>query len=195
MTDFSVDDQILNFGMRNLRLETDLQALENSGIEIGHAATLETKEMVDPELFELDIRQSASRMSYYYVLIYCFEVSLRRLIKQTLSEKHGTDWWEANVPEAVRNVVRERQEKEKDSVMTIRSYDEPLVYTTLGELLPIIESNWDDFSDLFRSKKAVKQILVQLNQSRAVAMHCAELHEDEADRMKIMIKDWQRQFT
>jgi len=98
------------------------------------------------------------------------------------------------VPEGIRNVVKERQDKEKDSVMTIRSLDDPLIYTTLEEMLPIIESNWDDFGDLFRSKTAIKQILVQFNQSRAVAMHCAELH-DEADRMKMLIKDWQRQYT
>jgi hypothetical protein len=99
------------------------------------------------------------------------------------------------VPEQVKVDVKDRQDREKDSVMTIRSYADPLLYTTLGELLPIIDSNWDDLADQFRSRKAVRSILSQLNQSRAIVMHCVELHEDEADRVKLLIKDWQRQVT
>ncbi|MDE1727448.1 MAG: hypothetical protein KGH89_09350, partial [Thaumarchaeota archaeon] len=95
----------------------------------------------------------------------------------------------------IKNEVRERQQKEKDSVMAIRSLSEPLLYATLGELLPIIEHNWNDFSDQFRSKKGVKQILTQLNQIRAVVAHNVELHDDEADRAMLSIKDWQRQLT
>lgn len=194
-TKFSLSDQLRNFGMRNFQLESDLINLENKGYEIGHLATLQKKEVVDPDLFEMDIRQSAKRMLDYFVLCYCFENTIRRMIKQTLSEKYGTDWWEKEVPDTIKNEVKNRQEKEKDSVMTIRSYDDPLLYTTLGELIPIIESNWDDFSDQLRSKKGVKQILTQLNQSRALVAHSVELTEDEADRMELAIKDWQRQQT
>ena len=181
--------------MRNLQLESDLMNLEKEGHEIGHLATIQKKEIVDPELFEMDIRQTAKRMSDYFVLFYCFENTVRRMIKQTLSDKYGTDWWEQKVPDAIKNEVKDRQDKEKDSVMTIRSLDDPLLYTTLGELIPIIESNWDDFSDQLRSKKGARQILTQLNQSRAVVAHSVELTDDEADRMKLAIKDWQRQQT
>jgi len=194
-TKFSLSDQLRNFGMRNLQLEADLDELEKKGLDIGHNSTLQKKHTVDPEYFESDIRQSAKKMSDYYVLYYCLENTIRRIIKQTLSEKYRNEWWEDKVPQEIQNEVKGRQEKEKDSVMTIRSYDDPLVYTSLGELIPIIEKNWDDFSDQFRSKKGVRQILSQLNQTRAVVAHSTELHEDEAERMKLLIKDWQRQQT
>jgi hypothetical protein len=134
-------------------------------------------------------------MSDYYVMFYCFENTLRRLVKGTLSEKYGITWWDTKVPDTIKNEVKDRQEKEKDSVMTIRSMDDPLLYATLGELLPIIEHNWDDFSDQFRSRKGVRLILSQLNQIRAVVAHSVEIHEDEADRAKLAIKDWQKQLT
>ncbi|MDE1862994.1 MAG: hypothetical protein KGI33_08790 [Thaumarchaeota archaeon] len=191
---FPLSAQLRDFGMRNLQLEDDLKKIEESGIEIGHISTTSKKEIVDPDLFDTDIRQSAKRMSDYYVMFYCFENTVRKLVKQTLLEKYGVDWWENRIPDIIKKEVKERQEKEKDSVMTIRSLDDPLLYVTLGELLPIIEHNWSDFSDQFRSRKAVRQILSQLNQIRAVVAHNVELHDDESDRAKLSIKDWQRQL-
>ncbi|MDH3488300.1 MAG: Swt1 family HEPN domain-containing protein [Nitrosopumilus sp.] len=77
--------------------------------------------------------------------------------------------------------------------MSVRAIDDPLAYTTLGELIPILEKNWSSFSDLLRSKKGVNQTLSQLNQTRSVIAHSVELNDDEISRMKLLIKDWQRQ--
>lgn len=189
---FSISDQVRLFGMKNLQLETDLLKLEKSGMDIGHLSTIKTEEIVDPELFELDIRKSAEKMANYYVLYYCLENTIRRTIHQTLSEKYGSKWWEEKIPDNIKKDVKDRQVAEKDSLMTIRDPDNPLVYTTLGELSPIIEENWDDFSDQFRSRKALRKILTQLNQSRIVIAHSSELEEDEVTRMELLIKDWQR---
>jgi hypothetical protein len=93
MSESSIANQIRNFGMRNLQLESDLERIESSGIDIGHATTIKKKEVVDPELFEADIRQSAKKMITYYSLFFSFENSLRRLIRQTLTEKYGNEWW------------------------------------------------------------------------------------------------------
>lgn len=195
MSNNSTSDQIRLFGMKNLQLEVDLTKLEEDGYEIGHVGTLEKKEIVDPELFELDIRKSAKKMADYYVLYYCLENSVRRMVGQTMLDKYSAEWWKDHVPDDIQKEVSGRQEREKDSVMSIRSQDDPLLYATLGELIPIIEYNWDDFSDQLRSKKAVRSILSQLNQTRAVIAHSVELNEDEITRMKLLIKDWQRQQT
>lgn len=191
----STSSQIEFFGLKNLALESELLKLERSGVEIGHAETIETKQIVDPELFELDILKSAKKMADYYALYYCLENTIRRTIRQTLFEKYGADWWNTQVPAGVKDEVKKRQEKEKDSVMSIRVTGDPLAYTTLGELIPILDSNWDSFSDQFRSQKAVDQTLYQLNQTRAVIAHSVELNDDEITRMKLLIKDWQRQQT
>lgn len=178
--------------MNNLALESALSKLEAQGIEIGHAKTIKKEELVDPELFERDILQSARKMADFYILYYCLENTIRRLIKDTLSEKYGKDWWSKKVPDFIRTEVAKRQESEKDSVMAIRSLDDHLSFTTLGELIPIIENNWIDFSDRLRSKKAVSQTLRQFNQTRIVIAHSCEMPADEILRLKLLIRDWQR---
>src|SRR5213594_3761847 len=152
MNEQPLSEQIRLFGMKNLMLESDLSKLEKQGIEIGHISTLTKEENVDPELFDSDIRKSAERIASFYIIYYCFENSVRLMIKETLSEKYGSDWWSLKVPDDIKAEVKKRQDEEKDSVMAIRSPDDPLSYSTFGELIPIIERNWDDFSDQLRSK-------------------------------------------
>jgi hypothetical protein len=184
-------DSLKIFGMQNLMLETALAQIEQSGIEIGHASTISKEALVDVELFESDIRQEAYSMADLYVLYYCFENSVRRLISGRLREKHGTDWWENKVPKGVRDAVSEKQQKEKDTPVSIRS-DDPLSYSNFGELIVILESNWSDFADTLRSKKATVSILGQFNQLRNVIAHSCYLTSDERLRLQLLVKDWLR---
>ncbi len=184
-------DRLRLFGMRNLMLEADLIALEKRGIELGHSQTLQKDELVDTDLFETDIRQSARRMADFYVLYYSLENSIRRLISGRLLEKHGADWWEKKVPAGVKSSVADKQKKEKETPMSIRS-DDPLTYSNFGELIDILNANWSDFADTLRSQKATQQILTQFNLVRNVIAHSVELNDDEILRFQLLIKDWFR---
>lgn len=184
-------DRLRLFGMRNLMLETDLATLEASGIAIEHARTIRRDELVDPDLFEADIRESARRMADFYVLYFSLENSIRRLIAGRLRERHGLSWWDAHVPAGVRAAVADKQRKEKDTPMSVRS-DDPLTYTNFGELIDILNANWADFADTLRSPKAMQQILGQFNQIRNVIAHSVELSEDEIVRFQLLIRDWFR---
>ena len=177
--------------MKNLMLETDLIKLEKDGFEIGHVQTLKRDDVVDLELFESDIRKQARKMADFYVSYYALENSIRRLIAETLKEKYGPNWWQDKIPEDVQKEVRDNQEREKDSVISLRS-DDPLSYVTFGELIKIFEANWNDFSAMIRSKKAMKQILSQLNMLRSIIAHSCELNDDEIIRFELLIKDWMR---
>jgi hypothetical protein len=184
-------DRLRLFSMKNLMLETDLIKLEKGGLEIGHIQTIKKDEVVDLELFELDIRKQAIKMADFYVSYYALENSIRRLIAETLEDKYGASWWQNKIPQDVQDEVRKKQEKEKDSVISLR-LDAPLAYTNFGELITIFEANWNDFSAIIRSKKAMKQILSQLNMLRNVIAHSCELNEDEITRFELLIKDWMR---
>ncbi|HET6329686.1 MAG TPA: Swt1 family HEPN domain-containing protein [Holophagaceae bacterium] len=179
------------FGMRNLMLEADLIALEKRGVDLGHAQTLKSDELVDTDLFEADILQAAKRMADFYVLYYSLENSIRRLISGRLQEQHGADWWEQRVPAGVKASVADKQKKEKDTPMSIRS-DDPLTYTNFGELIDILNTNWSDFADTLRSQKAAQQILSQFNLVRNVIAHSVELNNDEILRFQLLVKDWFR---
>ena len=187
----SEKDRLRLFGMRNLMLEADLIALEKRGIELRHAQTLQKDELVDTDLFETDIRQAARRMADFYVLYYSLENTIRRLIAGRLLEKHGIDWWDQKVPAGVKASVVDKQKKEKDTPMSIRS-DDPLTYSNFGELIDILNANWVDFADTLRSQKAAQQILTHFNLVRNVIAHSVELNDDEILRFQLLIKDWFR---
>ncbi len=187
----AVDDLIKLFGMQNLLLESELKKLEDSGIQIGHAQTIQKAEIVDVDLFESDIVQEARRMADFYAIYYALENSIRRLVSGRLSEKHGVNWWKEKVPPNIQQEVEKKQKEERDTAMSIRSED-PLAYTNFGELIPIFSSNWVDFSDTLRSEKAMYQILSQFNKIRNTVAHSCELNDDEITRFKLLVKDWFR---
>jgi hypothetical protein len=187
----AVDDLIKLFGMQNLLLESELKKLEDSGIQIGHAQTIQKAEIVDVDLFEADIIQEARRMADFYAIYYALENSIRRLVSGRLSEKHGVNWWKEKVPPKIQEEVDKKQKEERDTAMSIRSED-PLAYTNFGELIPIFSSNWADFSDTLRSEKAMYQILSQFNKIRNTVAHSCELNDDEITRFKLLVKDWFR---
>ena len=184
-------DSVKLFGMQNLIIEADLKKLEESGIAIEHAKTIEKIEVVDVELFENDILKQARKMADFYAIYYSLENSIRRLVSERLREKHGAGWWVGKVPNGVQLAVKDKQQDERDTSMSIRSED-PLSYTNFGELISIFETNWDDFSDTLRSKKAMQLILSQFNKIRNVVAHSCELNEDEITRFKLLVKDWFR---
>jgi hypothetical protein len=187
----SLADKLKLFGMHNLMLESELHKLEESGIQIEHAKTIQKTEVVDIDLFEHDILQDARKMADFYVLYYSLENSVRRLISGRLAEKYGGNWWRAKVPESLQKEVDKKRKDERDTTMSIRSED-PLSYTSFGELLVIFDANWLDFSDTLRSQKAMQQLLSQFNKIRNVVAHSCELNEDEITRFKLLVKDWFR---
>lgn len=186
-----VDDLIKLFGMQNLLLESELKRLEDSGLQIDHAKTIQRAEIVDVDLFEIDIVQEARRMADFYAIYYALENSIRRLISGRLSEKYGANWWREKVPPTIRAEVEKKQQEERDTAMSIRSEDH-LAYTNFGELIVIFDANWNDFDDTLRSPKAMRVILSQFNKIRNVVAHSSSLNEDEIIRFKLLVRDWFR---
>jgi len=184
-------DRIKLFGMQNLLLEADLTKLEKSGIEIGHSQSVREKEIVDTEIFEVDIRKQAEEMVDLYYLLFCLENSIRKLIIDRLKEKYSSAWWETKVPETVKENVLKKQNDEKDTPFSKRSED-PIYYTDFRDLIKIIEQNWTDFSDTFWSIESVKATLTTLNVLRRPIAHNSALDTDEILRFKLHIKDWIR---
>ena len=172
-------------------MEAELAKLEKRGYEIGHLETLKQEDIVDVDLFEIDIKAQAKKMGELYYLQYCLENSIRRFISDRLHEKYGAAWWDSKVPPDVKASVEELRKQEKDTPMEIRSED-PLAYTNFGDLLKILEHNWDDFSDTIRSKKAMQETLIRLNRLRNPIAHSCEMDDDDITRFMLHMKDWQR---
>lgn len=140
--------------------------------------------------FELKDREKAIFMARWYVLFYLLENDVRSLIRDTLSEQ-APDWWEKLAPEGVRKAVEENRKKEIETGVQFRS-DDPLEYTTFGQLGDIIRANYSAFGGILNSEKAMGRIFNVLNALRGPIAHCGYLAPDEVDRLRLSVNDWFR---
>jgi len=189
----SASDRLRLFALNNLAIEAAVQRVErDNDIDLGHRPPIEggIDETYYPQ-FDEKIRREAAEMSAHYRVFYCLENSIRSLITEVLFEKHGTDWWKSVVPENVKLHVAGTQKKEAESGIAIRS-QEPIDYTTFGELGEIIKSNWADFTDIFQNIKALEKVIATLNVLRGPIAHCKPLAEDEVVRLHLSVRDWFR---
>ena len=113
-------------------------------------------------------------------------------MRDTLQTADGDLWWQGTrVPPKIKTDADSRLQREIDSGMTPRSED-PLDFTTFGELGEIIKVNWDLFGSVFSSPKAVEKIMANLNTLRGPIAHCSPLAEDEIVRLRLSVRDWFR---
>lgn len=187
------DGLIRAFGMSGLQIVTELHDIEEKqGIDLGmeHKAA-KNRKASEYEQFEIELRQQAARMSEFYEVFYCLENSMRKLVKDTMVEAEGADWWDSTRVDEnkLRNPVNARQKKEIDSGITPRS-DDLIDYTTFGELAQLITDNWDIFDPIFSSKTAVSNITNQLNLLRGPIAHCNPTDELEQERLNLAVRSW-----
>jgi hypothetical protein len=131
-------------------------------------------------------------MAPHYEVFYSLETTIRGLVGDTLEAADGSQWWTGSrVPTPIAQEVAKRQQREIDTGMTPRS-DDPIDFTTFGELGELIKQNWDVFGALFSSVKAVERVMGNLNSLRGPIAHCSPLAEDEVVRLRLTVRDWFR---
>ena len=181
------------FGMTNMMLEADLDEIEERyGFDLGRRSQTE-RSRHEPHLqFDISVRAEAAAMASHYEIFYCLEKSIRSLITDALESVNGEAWWDsAGVPQVIKTGVESRIRKERESGVTIRSQD-PIDYTTFGELSEIIKSNWTLFGGILNDVKAVEATMARLNTLRGPIAHCSPLAEDEVLRLQLTMRDWFR---
>lgn len=187
------DGLIRAFGMSGLQMVSDLKAIEEySGHDLGVTPkSSKDRKASEYEQFEAQLRAEAARMSEFYEVFYCLENSIRKLVKDTMIEAEGADWWDSTRVDEnkIRNPARGRHKKEVDSGITPRS-EELIDYTTFGELSQLITDNWDIFDPVFSSKTAVSNITNQLNLLRGPIAHCNPTDELEQERLNLAARSW-----
>lgn len=190
----SAEDALKLFAVANQLVEHDLDRVEKDfGIDLRrtHTRFIETDEDYYPQI-EQAFRAEAAAMAPHYEVFYSLEKTIRRLISDTLEAAEGSDWWTSTrvLPDLQKEVAK-RQKREIDSGTTPRSND-PIDFTTFGELGELIKSNWDVFGALFSSVRAVERVMGSLNTLRGPIAHCAPLADDEVLRLQLAVRDWFR---
>jgi hypothetical protein len=154
---------------------------------------LATDRLVDDYIRQIDhtIRKNAERMSEFYKIFYILESDIRELVESTLEDDKGQAWWEATVPQEVRENVKKNRDRESNEGLPPRS-TKMIDYTTFGELGEIIRSNWDVFGGIFSGsdRNRVLRVINRLNLARGPIAHCGILTEEEVVRLKLTVRDW-----
>jgi hypothetical protein len=126
-------------------------------------------------------------------MIFCFESSVREVVKDRLEERHGVDWWEKGVPKKVRDFAAQRRDAAHKNSWLEGDKAEGLAFVEFGHLSDIITGNWEDFSDLVPSQHWLKQRFDELEQARNFIAHNRMLLPSEFDRLEMYVADWNKQ--
>ncbi len=180
---------------RALMFEAEAERFRGAGIRLGADLTEAEFSLLEEILnpFPVGLRNSALRMSRLYAMMFCFENSVREVVKDRLEEKHGVDWWEKGVPKKVREFSESRRDSAQKNSWLEGDKVEHLAFIEFGHLADIIIKNWEDFSDLVPSQHWLKQRFDELEQARNFIAHNRMLLPSEFDRLDMYVADWNKQ--
>ena len=181
-----------DFLFRGLMFESEAAVFQDAGIQIG-ANNAQSEERLLAEVlapFGVARRNEALEMARLYALIYCFENEVRTLIRETLEEKEGVDWWD-KLPAKVKTHAENRQAAAmKDSWLEGQKRD-LLGFVDFGMLASIITEKWEFFS-IIPSQHWLRQRMDELEKARNFIAHNRMLLPSEFQRIYMYISDWNR---
>lgn len=183
---------------RAIMFEAGSQALRAAGIRVGADQTVVETRLMEEVLapFSVQLRGEAMRMTRVYALLYCFENSVRDLIRDRLSERHGADWWSSTaVPNKIKQHANARQDKANGNTWLEGERSDPLQFVDFGGLSDIVIQNWELFADLIPTQHWLKQRMDELEQARNYMAHNRLLAEGEFRRIENYVGDWIRQVA
>jgi hypothetical protein len=136
---------------------------------------------------------NAKATAVVYTGIAAFENSVRALVVKTLMEKFQEEWWEKGASNGIRERAQKRMEDERAVRWHTQRGQDPINYTTFGDLKNIMQNNWDAFEDLVGSLPWASGIFDVVERSRNVIMHSGMLEQEDIERLGVNIRDWVKQ--
>lgn len=179
---------------RGLMFESEASEFQEAGIQVGADRSRAEEQVLSEQLapFSLLRRNQALEMARLYAVMHCFENAVRELIKDTLSEQLGADWWKS-IPSRVSRNAESRQKKAlKDS--WLQGEKELLGFLDFGDLAKIIIENWQHFEDLVPSQQWLTQRMEEIEAARHFIAHNRILLPSEFQRLYMYVDDWDRQI-
>ena len=136
---------------------------------------------------------NARATAIVYTAIAAFENGVRALVTKTLVERFKEDWWDKGVSANIRDRAQKRMEDEQTAKWHTQRGQDPINYTTFGDLKNIMQNNWDAFEDLIGSLQWASGIFDIIERSRNVIMHSGNLAPEDIERLGVNIRDWVKQ--
>lgn len=185
--------KLKEFIFNGLLVEDSLNSLEETGISIKAGQKLQNVSRIEETDFSPKIVYDGIKMSSIFTVFFCLENSVRELINERLSERHGPAWWNEKIPNKIKENVEKLKEKESHNRYHTQRSASSLGYTFFGQLCQIIIANWDDFSDLIPDQHWINSRFNDLEMSRNIIMHTGVLPDIEIERIESICRDWLRQ--
>lgn len=188
----STKKNVRDFLFRGLMFEAEASTFQNAGIQIGASSSVAEEQLLFESIapFSISRRNNAIEMSRLFSLLFCFENEIRDLIRDTLTEKIGVDWWD-KLPAKIKGMAESRQTAAvKDSWLEGEKSD-LLGFVDFGMLASIITENWEHF-DIIPSQHWLKQRMEELEKARNFIAHNRMLLPSEFERIYMYIADWNR---
>jgi hypothetical protein len=185
--------ELYDFAFRGLLAE---EALDGAGRPHAHIAGVLDADLAERlSIGQLDdeLVKAARRMATVYAAVAAFENTVRELLKRTLVDKHGDNWWERSVSSDIRKRSEKRLADEEAHRFHAQRGEDPINYTDLKDLVNIIRNNWPDFEPFLQSQDWAKGVLDQIERSRNVIMHSGVLDAADIERLGMNIRDWVKQ--
>ncbi|WP_431685709.1 Swt1 family HEPN domain-containing protein [Hahella sp. NBU794] len=191
MIDYKKD--LRDFLFRGVMFESEATVFQKAGIQIGADLAEVDERLLAEQIapFSLLRRNNAIEMARLYALLHCFENEVRFLIRSTLEENEGSDWWNS-LPAKVKKHAESRQQSSvKDSWLEGEKED-LLGFVDFGMLAAIIVEKWTFFEDIMPSQHWLKQRMDELEKARNFIAHNRMLLPSEFGRIYMYISDWNR---
>ncbi len=179
---------------RALLFEADVEHMREAGVKIGSGREASELTMFQQALspFNFSLRLRAVRMARLYSQLYCFENSVRELIRERL-EANSVEWWDKLVPKKVQTAVEDRRSSAKKNTWLELDHTDRLQFSELGHLADIVISQWPLFEDLIPSQTWFKQKFDEIEKVRNSIAHNRLLSDSEFQRIEMYIMDWNKQ--
>ncbi|WP_410630499.1 Swt1 family HEPN domain-containing protein [Amycolatopsis sp. cmx-4-83] len=187
-------DYLRTWLFRSMMFEAEAETFRQAGVRVGVDETESERSLLNEALapFPLATRNESMRMSRLYSLIYCFENSVRELIKSRLTEK-DSNWWDECVPGNIRKNAETRKKDTDENSWLEGAASDILGFVDFSGLSSIILGNWPEFEDLIPSQHWLKQRFDELERARNFVAHNRMLSDPEFARLEMYVGDWNRQ--
>ena len=130
-------------------------------------------------------------MARLYAVIFCFENDVRQLIRETLFEADGADWW-SKIPVSVRGTAESRQASAVQDSWLEGDKADLLSFADFNRLSDLIVNKWEHFQAIIPSQHWLSQRMTELEKARNFIAHNRLLLPSEFQRVYMYIADWNR---
>lgn len=148
----------------------------------------------DPVLAQEKLNE-ARDMAAVYPLLYVLENSVRRVIDNVMTSRHGANWWDSKAPSRLKKTVAARMADEERNSWHQRRGDRPIDYTDLKDLSPLMRKIQNDFVPaIIPNIEWFTQLIDEVYKSRTVVCHMNPLDKNNITAIKVRFNHWQKQI-